>query len=247
MIRVMTVFIMLIIILVAAIILDAQKVDAQPLCYGLEATIIGTPDDDVIDGTDGPDVIIGLLGNDKINGLGGDDVICGGKGSDLILGGVGDDQLSGGPGRDILRGKAGDDVLKGDGADDILNGGHGIDQCHDQYGLNTHKNCETDRCDFIPAGDFFDAEINCANLAKAFKCKDYNMDEGFCEVTGCEPCLCDTISISDPFGDIASSESTCESAGDYYGCYKTDFDEICVLLICPHEAHCGPLDVIDPY
>jgi len=148
----MTVFIMLIIILVAAIILNAQKVDAQPLCYGLEATIIGTPDDDLIDGTSDPDVIVGLAGNDEINGLGGDDVICGGEGRDLIRGGDGNDYLFGGRRADILRGNTGDDTLRGGRENDVLNGGTGNDDCLDGFGKNSFLSCEVESqcpCDFF--------------------------------------------------------------------------------------------------
>ena len=38
-----------------------QSVHAQPKCFGNVATIIGTPENDVIDGTPGPDVIVGDL------------------------------------------------------------------------------------------------------------------------------------------------------------------------------------------
>ena len=52
-----------------------------------QATILGTPGNDVIRGTEGPDVIVAGDGNDKVWGLGGDDVICGGLGNDRIDGG----------------------------------------------------------------------------------------------------------------------------------------------------------------
>ncbi|HAX81475.1 MAG TPA: hypothetical protein DCY40_02770 [Actinobacteria bacterium] len=64
-------------------------------CAGIRATIVGTPDDDIITGTDGNDVIVGR---------GGDDVIDGGAGADVICGGPGADMLTGGPGRDLLLG-----------------------------------------------------------------------------------------------------------------------------------------------
>ncbi len=75
--------------------------DTGPICFGQEATIVGTSGDDVIDGTEGPDVIAGLGGDDVIHGLGGDDVICGGSGDDLIDGGPGDDLLDGSFGTDL--------------------------------------------------------------------------------------------------------------------------------------------------
>jgi Ca2+-binding RTX toxin-like protein len=55
----------------------AQSSPAQAECLGLEATILGTDGDDVIDGTAGNDVIVGFDGDDVINGLEGDDTICG--------------------------------------------------------------------------------------------------------------------------------------------------------------------------
>jgi Ca2+-binding RTX toxin-like protein len=79
----------------------ADSVYAQPKCNGLNATITGTPADDVINGTPGPDIIVGLAGNDVISSLGGDDVICGGLGNDLIAAERNDRFL--GTGADIKR------------------------------------------------------------------------------------------------------------------------------------------------
>lgn len=142
MISVMTKSGILILLLAAFSTSYTDLVFAQPLCNSLDATIIGTPDDNVIDGTSGPDVIVGLAGNDEINGLGGDDVICGGIGNDLIRGGDGDDQLFGGQGADILRGNTGKDLLNGSGGSDFLNGGLNADECRDQLGFNHFSNCE---------------------------------------------------------------------------------------------------------
>jgi hypothetical protein len=142
----------LIMILAALSMSYVDLVYAQPLCYGLEATIIGTPDDDVIDGTSDPDVIVGLAGNDEINGLEGDDVICGGRGNDLIRGGDGNDYLFGGLGADILRGNADDDTLRGGRGNDVNNGGPGNDDCSDGLGKNTFVSCEAESqcpCDFF--------------------------------------------------------------------------------------------------
>jgi len=110
-------------------------------CFGLDATIIGTPGDDYITGTADPDVIRGLEGDDAINGLGGDDLICGDEGNNLVVGGPGDDglsgaglgffgkdHLSGGPGNDFLAGELGDDVLEGGFGNDYLLGGDGDEE-----------------------------------------------------------------------------------------------------------------------
>jgi len=76
--------------------------DAPVLCDGIEATIVGTPGDDVIFGTEGPDVIAVLQGNDFVDALGGDDIICGGQGDDVLYGGEGFDVIFGAQGNDIL-------------------------------------------------------------------------------------------------------------------------------------------------
>ena len=132
---------LLMVLMIVASLLFVKSTYAQPLCYGLDPTIVGTPDD-VIYGTSGPDVIVGLAGNDEINGLGGDDVICGGEGRDLIRGGDGNDYLFGGRRADILRGDAGNDILRGGRGNDVHNGGSGSDKCLDKFGNNTYSNCE---------------------------------------------------------------------------------------------------------
>ena len=76
------------------------------VCDGLTATIVGTPDDDMLTGTPGPDVIAALQGDDVIWGLGGDDVICGGLGSDTVVGGEGFDMIFGAQGNDVYCGPA---------------------------------------------------------------------------------------------------------------------------------------------
>jgi Ca2+-binding RTX toxin-like protein len=87
---------------------------ASPPCFGMKATIVGTPGNDVIHGTHGPDVIRGLGGNDKIFAGGRSDYICGGRGADRIhgdkasptnFGHVGNDRMSGGRGHDRLVGE----------------------------------------------------------------------------------------------------------------------------------------------
>lgn len=109
---------------------------SKPTCFGLPATITGTPGNDNIAGTAGPDVIHGGDGNDMIQGLGGDDVICAGAGDDgidagpsgsrqTVNGGPGNDRISGGPGNDSLEGNTGNDVIFGDDGDDYLDGAEG--------------------------------------------------------------------------------------------------------------------------
>lgn len=89
---------------------------AAPTCLGMAATIVGTPEDDVLAGTRGPDVIVGLGGADEIDGRGGEDVLCGGGGDDVVIGGRGSDRLHGGGGGDVLIPGPGEDLVDGGGS-----------------------------------------------------------------------------------------------------------------------------------
>ena len=93
-------------------------------CGGLDVTILGNAEDNILNGTDSRDVIHGLGGNDTIRGFGGNDVLCGG------------------PGNDILRGYSGNDRLFGQGGNDVLNGGSGMDRCNGETGNDTATGCE---------------------------------------------------------------------------------------------------------
>ncbi len=127
----------------------AQSAGAQTVwtCNGVPATIIGTPQDNVLRGTSGPDVIVGREGNDVIMALDGDDLVCGGKGNDRIFGGGGFDVLYGAQGNDTIwaangsapgsradtrgarmYGGAGDDTIHGSTRWDRMQGGVGQDQ-----------------------------------------------------------------------------------------------------------------------
>lgn len=125
------------------------------LCNGLEATVVGTEGDDVLDIRDG-DVVVALGGDDEINDFVTDATVCAGPGDDSItvyrdawlsgdaghdalavqtgvntmLGGVGDDLLVGGYGLDTLVGGQGDDHLSAgdDQLDETFDGGPGLDQ-----------------------------------------------------------------------------------------------------------------------
>jgi len=103
---------------VALIAAFAANLGYAQTCNGLDATIIGSENDDDLDGTPGADVIVGLGGNDRIDSLDGDDVICGGDG---------DDDLFGGAGGDLLFGDAGNDTLEGGADADVCDGVTGID------------------------------------------------------------------------------------------------------------------------
>lgn len=82
-------------------------------CRGRTATILGTPERDLLRGSPRRDVIAGAGGADRIFGLGGNDLLCGQQGPDLLVGGKGADLLSGGPGNDRLFGGPGRDRLLG--------------------------------------------------------------------------------------------------------------------------------------
>ena len=122
-------------ILVASPVLS-QEDNPVPQCDGLDATIIGTDGDDVLQGTFRDDVIVGLGGNDTITGASGNDTICGGDGADIIdgqsgadviFGGEGNDQIRGSSGNDTIEGGDGDDFLEGNSQDDTIHGGDGDD------------------------------------------------------------------------------------------------------------------------
>ena len=106
----------------------AHAAAETPSCFGREATIVGTNNDDTLRGTDAADVIVGGDGHDEIHGLGGSDLICGGSGSDSIFGGDDDDRLRGNNVGDDLHGGEGNDRLSGDRGGDTLEGGPGDDK-----------------------------------------------------------------------------------------------------------------------
>jgi len=123
-------------------------------CRGQQATIVGTPGNDVRTGTRGRDVMLGLEGDDTLRGLAGNDVICGAKGNDRLIGGKGkdtllgqkgNDKLKGGPGKDKLSGKKGKDTLKGGGGNDKLTGGGGRDLCIGGKGNDSASKCEVEK------------------------------------------------------------------------------------------------------
>ena len=116
------------------------------------ATLIGTPERDIINGTEEDDLIRGLGGNDLLRGGGGADRLEGGEGNDVLdalngfevagphelFGGAGDDPLiqgsvvgdllDGGSGNDVLRGAGGDDRMFGRGGNDFLFAGNAFNE-----------------------------------------------------------------------------------------------------------------------
>src|ERR671925_1158077 len=70
----------LLVILFGAVLPTTGAYAQVSLCFGKQATIVGTEGDDSINGTKKGDVIVGIGGRDVIHGLGGADRICGGDG-----------------------------------------------------------------------------------------------------------------------------------------------------------------------
>lgn len=140
--------------IIASIVITNPAAAQGPICDGVEATIVGSPDDDLIIGTAGDDVIFAAQGNDWINGAGGDDIICGGQGDDTVIGGLGFDILFGAQGddlifaadfgtsaasRDDIRGARmfgglGNDIIHGSNRWDRMQGGPGFDELNGYEG-----------------------------------------------------------------------------------------------------------------
>lgn len=130
-------------------------VNANPFtASALDATFLGSEQDDNVVATNEDDVLHGNGGNDRLIGLAGDDVITGGEGNDILFGDADDSiiivtantnstvadglELSG---NDVIDGGSGDDYIAGnanatpdpagnilDGAiGDVLTGGEGSD------------------------------------------------------------------------------------------------------------------------
>jgi Ca2+-binding RTX toxin-like protein len=105
-----------------------------PTCFGVPATVVGTPGSDELAGTDGVDVVVALGGDDTVRTGPGRDLVCLGGGFDLAsleagadraAGGAGDDTLNGGKGADVLAGRRDVDALFGGPGRDRLRGGPG--------------------------------------------------------------------------------------------------------------------------
>ncbi len=123
---------------------------AAAMCGGREATIVGSPTDDVLTGTKKADVIDAGTGSDRILGAEGNDVICarggndfakGQEGGDTVRGGGGEDRVRGNADNDNLRGGGGNDAIGGGPGNDAMNGGAGNDVCRGGPGSDTKKKC----------------------------------------------------------------------------------------------------------
>jgi hypothetical protein len=136
--RAVTVAAMFVLAALPTAIAEAQT---TPLCFGREATIVGTDSRDFLHGTTGTDVIAALGSRDDISGSpsntrdlkdflcggGHNDTISGGPGSDSLAGEDGKDRPSGGWGNDTILGGAGADRLKPGAGADFADGGPGTD------------------------------------------------------------------------------------------------------------------------
>jgi len=120
----------------------SHTAEAGTECFGLKATVIGTPGNDRLRGTPGDNVVTGLGGNDRIIGGGGHDIICGGSGEDFITTGKGPDKIYGGTGEDRIISRKGPDIVYGGPSDDRLNGGPAVDSCRGEAGTDVEHNCE---------------------------------------------------------------------------------------------------------
>lgn len=102
----------------------SPAVAAQPTCFGVPATIVGSAKGTAIHGTKGDDVIYAGNGDDRVYGEGGNDLICGGYGADTLYGGAGNDWLAGGPGKKVGHTRIVGDVLFDDAGDDFFSPGY---------------------------------------------------------------------------------------------------------------------------
>jgi Ca2+-binding RTX toxin-like protein len=94
---------------------------SAPLCFGREATEVGTGGNDTIIGTAGNDVLVGRGGADRIEGRGGNDRICGNAGRDDLHGETGNDRIDGGNDIDDMDGGGADDIRPRDRATPVRN------------------------------------------------------------------------------------------------------------------------------
>ena len=149
-----------IVVLASAAVMPLSGAEAaEPLCFGLTPTLVGTSGDDEFTTVDGQvDIIYGGEGSDVLrsegeDGTGNDpgDFLCGGPGNDYIGGGDGPDHINGGDGdddvdgwrgTDVIQGNAGDDfvtddsIFSNDRVDDTLRGGPGNDQMYGGWGAD---------------------------------------------------------------------------------------------------------------
>jgi Ca2+-binding RTX toxin-like protein len=92
---------------------------------------------DTLSGDENGNLLLGLDGFDQISGLGGPDTLHGGNQNDTLYGGAGNDLLYGEFGSDYVFGGDGQDSLYGGGSRDYLTPGEGIDYVDGGDGIDT--------------------------------------------------------------------------------------------------------------
>ncbi len=118
-------------------------------------TIVGGPEEEVLEGMDGDDELIGNAGGDLLYGGEGDNHLDGGDGNDRLETEVGADRAEGGPdddalylgggpdigsggaGHDDIELKAGADYARGGRGDDTIDGDAGADRIFGDSGANS--------------------------------------------------------------------------------------------------------------
>ena len=134
-------------ILIFSVIFVTESFADIPQCNGLNATHVGTNDNDIIRGSFVDDVIVALGGNDIVYGMSGNDVICGGDGNDRLYG------------------NSGNDILIGQEGFDRLDGGKGLDACDsftDHHSSSHHSDDEGNDCEI----QYEETPINIDDLQK---------------------------------------------------------------------------------
>lgn len=140
----------------AGLIPAAPAAAQEPTCFGREATIVGTSENEQLEGTEGDDVIVGGGGMDSVRAYDGNDRICLtsdytgdpqtvyagdgadririGKGMSNVFGEGGRDLMIGGPHEDKFEGGKMGDRAFGGGSPDYLFGHGGHDELHGDAG-----------------------------------------------------------------------------------------------------------------
>lgn len=111
------------IVLVVCLSAPAHAAPLSRTCFHEEATIVGTPGDDVLVVRKPHEVVVGLGGNDFISSTAasrGRLRACGGPGDDWIRGTDDVDAIAGGAGSDTVFGRGNADVVTGGDGDDLI-------------------------------------------------------------------------------------------------------------------------------
>ncbi len=123
----------------------ATPAKAAASCFGAEATIVGTNENETLRGTSERDVIVAKDGHDVIVAKDGNDLVCAGAGDDSVSGGAGKDRINGGEEfvGDELLGEGGRDFIQAGGGSfydfghgDVVRGGAGPDEIDGTKGLD---------------------------------------------------------------------------------------------------------------